>query len=70
MKITIVPTETLTTIDGGRCRLWEGITDRGVACKVFVCRVAVRDDQDTEEFERTLQEQLPPGRTFPLSMIL
>jgi hypothetical protein len=70
MEIMIKATETLTTLDGVPCRLWEGITAGGVACKVFVHRVAVHKDADSEQFERELKEQLPPGQYIPLRMIL
>lgn len=70
MKIQIEATDKLTTIDGVPVRLWEGVTADGTPCKVFVHRVAVREDQDQTQFERELREQLPPGRHLPLSAIL
>lgn len=72
MKITMTSTETLTDIDGVPVRLWEGVTEGGVACKVFVHRLAVHKDDDASAFERELQEKLPPsrGRLVPLSAIL
>jgi hypothetical protein len=51
-------------------RLWEGITEDGVRCKVFVHRVAVHESQDSSRFERELAEQMPPGRHIPLRMVL
>ena len=70
MEIEITSTEKLTAIDGVPVRLWEGVTDGGQPCLVFVHRVAVADGVDAAEFERELAEQPQPGRVFPLSLIL
>jgi hypothetical protein len=72
MKITITSTDQITRLDDVEVRVWEGTTEDGVACKVFVHRLAVlvRADADVERFERELAEKLPPGRSVPLSMIL
>ena len=70
MKITITSTDVLTRIDGVPVRLWDGVTEDGTQCKVFVHRVAVHDSQDSSRFEKELAEQLPPGRYLPLSLAL
>lgn len=70
MRLTIESTEQITHIDGIPVRVWEGITEDGIPCKVFVHRIAVRDDQDSGRFDRELAEQLPPGHIVPLSLIL
>lgn len=72
MKITIESTASLTTINGVPVRLWEGVTENGVRCKVFVHRLAVHKDDDCAQFDRELQEtQGPPQTSFiPLHMIL
>jgi hypothetical protein len=70
MKITITSTDQITRIDGVPVRLWEGVTERGVACKVFVHRVAVRSTHDSAQFEAELKEMQQPGRVVPLSQIL
>lgn len=70
MRITIEATDKLTEIDGVPVRLWEGVTDGGVPCKVFVHRVAVRDHHDTGAFDRELAEQLPPGKRVDLRLLL
>jgi hypothetical protein len=70
VKITIESTETLTSIDNVPVRLWEGTTEDGVRCKVFIHRIAVHKDEDAAAFETELKEQLPPGRHIPLSAIL
>ena len=70
MQIQIEATDQLTHFDGVPVRVWKGVTAGGVECLVFVHRIAVHKDQDPTEFDRELQEQLPPGRAFPLSAIL
>lgn len=72
MKITIESTEKLTDLGGVRVRLWEGVTEAGSKCYVFVHRIAVHRDQDAEQFDRELKEQMPPGadRVFDLRHIL
>lgn len=70
MKITITATGHLTTFGGVPVRLWEGITEDGTPCKVFVHRIAVHDDHDSSRFERELVEKLPPGRAIDLRQIL
>lgn len=70
MKITITSTDQLTTMEGVPVRVWEGITESGIACKVFVHRLAVGIDKTADEFERELREQLPPGRVIDLRKVL
>ena len=70
MKITMEATAALTRLDGVPVRLWEGVTEQGTKCKVFVHRIAVHNDENAEDFERELQEQLPPGSMIELRHIL
>ncbi len=70
MRMTIEATDQLTTMDGVPVRLWEGTTEAGTPCKVFVHRIAVHKSQDAAQFDKELKEQLPPGRSVPLSAIL
>jgi len=70
MKIEIEATDKLTTIAGVPVRLWEGVTELGVKCKVFVHLIAVHKDEDSEQFHRELVEQLPLGRHVDLRHIL
>lgn len=46
MKITIESTEKVTSFHGVPVRLWDGVTENGIPCKVFVHRLAVRDGCD------------------------
>ncbi len=70
MQITITATDQITTIGAIQVRVWEGVTERGVKCKVMVHRLAVHDAEDASQFEQELVEKLPPVRFVPLSMIL
>ncbi len=71
MEILIKATDQITTIDGVPVRLWEGTTANGIPCKVFVHRVAVRDDCDCSAFEAELKEQSAPRpHIIPLHLIL
>lgn len=70
MRILIESTDELTEIDGVPVRYWQGTTEDGVPCKVFVHLIAVHKDADAREFLAKLKEQLPPGRFIDLRMIL
>ena len=70
MKIQIEATDKLTQIDGVPVRLWEGVTELGTKCKVFVHRIAVHKDEDSEQFDLELTEQMLPGRYVELRNIL
>jgi len=59
LQISITPTERYATVEGAPCRIWRGRTSLGVECLVFVCGVAVPDDDtDITEFDAAL---LPTG---------
>lgn len=61
MKITIESTSEITRINGTECRIWRGHTEGGVACYVYVHRLAVQDGHDQSAFERELLAQpVPP----------
>jgi len=70
MKIAIESTDQITILDGIDCRVWEGVTEAGIACTVFVHRVAVDRRQDWAAFDRELAERMPPGRVVPLRNVL
>lgn len=70
MKLQIEATDQLTTIDGVPVRYWRGFTEDGREVKVFIHRIAVHNDLDAADFDRELQEQLPPGRMISLRDIL
>lgn len=70
MEIMIKATDKIIKMDGVMARLWEGVTERGIPCKVLVHRIAVEDSQDTNQFDQELHECLPPGRFVSLAEIL
>lgn len=70
MKITMTATEKLTHIVGVPVRLWEGMTEKGIKCKVFVHRIALHNDNSSREFGQELEEQMPPGVTYSLRHVL
>ena len=70
MEIKMQATEIITTIEGVPVRLWEGETEEGTKCKVFVHRILVHENEDASQFERELEEQMPPGQVFSLRDIL
>ena len=70
MELLITATDQLTHVDGVPCRVWEGHTEEGVRCLVFVHRIAVPESEDSAAFDRELQTQVPPGRWVDLRYIL
>lgn len=74
MEIILRATDMVTTVDGVPVRLWEGTTGRGIACKVYVARIAVHEAVDATEFESELRT-MPPhrevtfGQTLDMRMI-
>jgi hypothetical protein len=73
MRITIESTSKVVTLNGLPARIWEGKTDSGIPCHVYVTRIAVDRDDDSAEFERELQEHKPPSEeieAIPLRLIL
>ena len=70
MKLEIVATGKVTEIAGIPVRLWEGKTESGIPCKVFVHRISVHNDHDSSQFESELKEQMPPAVKIDLRQIL
>lgn len=62
MKITIESTDNILEIDGVAVRLWNGRTEGGIECHVFIHRLAVAVESDSTEFDRALAETTPPAR--------
>jgi hypothetical protein len=72
MKMTIESTTRIVNASGVDCRVWEGVTERGVKVQVLVPRVAALADQDLRQFQEELAEQRAPSvaQAFPLRLIL
>jgi hypothetical protein len=62
LRVVMTPTGQLTDIDGVPVRMWQGRTDRGVRCLVFVHRVAVDDASDCSEFDSELRGVSEPRK--------
>jgi hypothetical protein len=59
MKLMIESTDKVALIDGVPCRFWDGVTESGSRCVVFVHRIAANPD-DLSEFESELIQGLKP----------
>lgn len=60
MRIQIESTEQIMNFDGVLVRVWNGVTERGISCLVFIHRLAVHQECDTDDFESELKEFPPP----------
>lgn len=74
MKVTLENTTRVVSLNGIDCRVWEGVTERGVKVHALIPRIAVHKDDDASQFEAELKEQKPPSdasmQCFPLRIIL
>lgn len=78
MTVTLHPTTKiveLKTADGTvPARIWEGTTESGIPCHAFITRIGVDRSENTEQFQRELQEQQAPSlavaEAYPLRMVL
>jgi hypothetical protein len=61
VKIMIESTGKRAVVDGISCHFWEGVTESGARCVVFVHRIAVERGADLSEFQRELAETPQPG---------
>lgn len=60
MKITMFSTDVMTEVDGRQCRVWRGVTERGIACDVCVPLLRVRKEADQAQFEQELKSMPEP----------
>ena len=54
-------------------RVWEGVTESGIACHAYITRIAVARDGDSAEFDRELLAQREPSpeiEAIPLRLTL
>jgi hypothetical protein len=65
LKVTLESTTKIVelTLNGQTlpARVWEGTTERGVACHAYITRIAVDPTLDATEFEKDLAEQHRPA---------
>lgn len=66
MELQLKATDQIATCEGTHCRVWEGVTERGVRCNVFVHHLAVQNNHDCNQLEQELHECLPIGRFIPI----
>jgi hypothetical protein len=70
MKLQIDSTPHITHMDGVEVRVWNGVDEYGVPCKVFIHRIAVSLEQDQNHYEAELKERLEPGTVIDLRYVL
>lgn len=73
MKVTLESTTKIVKLNGVPARVWEGETESGIPVHAFIMRVAVERGQDTEQFEKELEEQKAPSaevEAIPGRMVL
>lgn len=69
MVMQLRATDVITKCDGVTCRVWEGVTEGGVRCNVFVHHLSASNRQETNYLEQELHEGLPISRILKLSEI-
>ena len=62
MRIQIEATPYFTDLDGVVCRAWNGVTESGIGCVVFVHRLMVKSGTDQVAFDVELAELPAPRR--------
>lgn len=61
MKITVESTEKIVELHGVSCRIWEGVSEKGVPLYAYIPRVSFTGAAAAAaEFERDLEEQAAP----------
>jgi hypothetical protein len=76
MKVTMESTSKIVQLNGVPARIWEGTTETGIPCHVYVTRIAVAEGLQPEQyrdFEVELSETRKPSaeiEAIPLRMIL
>jgi len=73
MRCTIYSTTKIVRLNGLPARIWEGKTDSGIPCHVYITRIAVDRHQDAAEFDRELEEHRTPSPeidAIPLRLII
>lgn len=60
MKIILEPTSLFTTVNNTRCRVWQGVTEKGIPIHAHIALVGVDRDQDAGELDAALKEIATP----------
>ena len=61
MRIVIESTIKVVMLDGVPSRVWEGKTDTGIPCHVFVTGISVDREADSADFDAELIEHRAPS---------
>jgi hypothetical protein len=72
-KVVSITQRTSSAPEGIQCRVWEGVTERGVKVQCLIPSIAVALGEDQTQFEAELQEQRAPSAevsAFPRRMVL
>lgn len=68
MKMTIESTEMITEIAGVSCRVWRGVTEKGIRCDLAIPMIRVREEVDRTDFEEQLRELPAPMDAVVVNM--
>jgi hypothetical protein len=68
MKITIESTDMITEIAGVSCRVWRGVTERGIRCDLAIPMIRVREEADSKEFDEALRALPAPQDSVVVNM--
>jgi hypothetical protein len=61
MKVMAESTTKIVQLNGVPARIWEGTTESGVPCHLYVTRIAVANEEDSSQFEAELQQCRAPS---------
>jgi len=64
VRIVIESTDEVMELDGVPVRAWNGVTQAGIHCRVFIHRIAVPEGVDAGEFDRRLARRAAPREVF------
>jgi hypothetical protein len=73
MILHIHSTTKVVKLNGVPARIWEGKTDSGIKVHAYVTRVAVKENENQEQFLVELEQCVPPSpevEAIPFSLIL
>ena len=69
MKIVLTSTRWKTSFRSMPVQLWEGVTEEGVPCRVFIRSIEVRDEKDRRRFEDEVRRSLEEGTHLPIDKL-
>lgn len=69
MKLTLEPTSKIVNINGARCRVWEGVTAKGIRVHAHIALVGVNRESDASELDAELREVKPRAPSVDVGWI-